>query len=86
MLSVLIPTYAYDARNLVQSLHQQALETRIDFEILLLLNASDTQLVELHRELETLKEVKLLELPTMAARSVARNFLARQAKYDYEIF
>jgi GT2 family glycosyltransferase len=86
MLSILIPTYYYNATHLVQDLHQQAVETGIDFEILLLINGSDTQSLEFHRNLETLKGVKLLELPTMAARSVARNFLAGQAKYDYLLF
>jgi glycosyltransferase involved in cell wall biosynthesis len=86
MLSILIPTYYYDATSLVRSLHQQVLETGIDFEILLLINGSDTQSVELHRQLEALERVKMLELPTIAARSVARNFLAGQAKYDYLLF
>ena len=86
MLSILIPTYYYDASRLVADLHRQALDADIDFEILLLLNASDAQSLENHRHLETLKGVKLLELPTIAARSVSRNFLAGQAKYDYLLF
>ena len=86
MLSVLIPTYYYNAAPLVQHLHQQAIETGVDFEILLLINGSDAESVTFHRKLEELKGVKILELPTIAARSVARNFLAGQAKYDYLLF
>ena len=86
MLSILIPAYYYDATSLVRNLHQQAVETGIDFELLLLINGSDTQSVELHRRLEEADRVKVLELPTMAVRSVARNFLAGQAKYDYLLF
>ncbi|MCL2131493.1 MAG: glycosyltransferase [Lentimicrobiaceae bacterium] len=86
MLSILIPTYYYNVTNLVQRLHQQAVGEGIDFEILLLLNGSDTELVAVHQALNSLQGVKLLELPTMAARSVARNFLAGQAKHDYLLF
>ena len=86
MLSVLIPTYYYDASHLVRDLHEQAVAAGIDFEILLLINGSDAQSVDNHRSLDTLQGVKILELPTMAARSVARNFLAGQAKYDYLLF
>ena len=86
MLSILIPTYYYDATLLVENLHQQAVETGIDFEIVLLINESDNQSVAMHRRLEEWEKVKILELPTMATRSVARNFLAGQAKYDYLLF
>ena len=86
MLSILIPTYYYDTTHLVQNLHQQAVAAGIDFEILLLINGSDAQSVKIHRTLETKDEVKILELPTMATRSVARNFLAGQAKYDFLLF
>jgi len=86
MLSILIPTYYYDVTRLVQNLHRQAVEASIDFEIVLLINGSDTQSVDNHRKLKEQNEIKILELPTMAARSVARNFLAGQAKYDYLLF
>ena len=86
MLSILIPTYYYNATDLVRGIHRQAVKTSINFEILLLINGSDEKSVELHRPLEELKGVKILELPTMAVRSVARNFLAGQAKYDYLLF
>lgn len=86
MLSILIPTYYYDATRLVENLYQQAAASGIDFELLLLINSSDNQSVETHRRLEEWEKVKILELPTMAGRSVARNFLAGQAKYDYLLF
>lgn len=86
MLSILIPIYNYNAVDLIQKLHQQAVKADISFEILLLLNGSDAASINLHRKLEKLEGVKILQLPTMAARSVARNFLAGQAKEDYLLF
>lgn len=87
MLSILIPIYNYNAVSLVRNLHQQANKENIDFEILLLDDASDNTC---HREenavLKELSKTKLFELPTKAGRAIARNFLAGQAQYDYLIF
>ncbi|MBP5412748.1 MAG: glycosyltransferase family 2 protein [Bacteroidales bacterium] len=87
MLSILIPIYNYDARELVRSLHNQATEANIEFEILLLDDASEnTDLRTNNQVLKNIPNVTLLELPTKAGRSVARNFLAGQAKYPYLLF
>jgi len=86
MLSILIPIYYYDATKLVKSLHQQAVETGIEFEMLLLINSSDNQSVEWHQDLGKCKGIKIFQLPTVAVRSVARNFLAGQAKYNHLLF
>lgn len=87
MLSILIPIYNYDARLLVQQLHQQALSAGIEYEILLLDDASDnTQLSEGNRCLKELSNVTIFELPTKAGRAVARNFLAGEAKYNHLLF
>lgn len=87
MLSILIPIYNYDARNLVQTLHAQATKANINFEILLLDDASEnTELRQDNQILKSMPFVSLLELPTKAGRSVARNFLAGQAKYDHLLF
>ncbi|MDR1792968.1 MAG: glycosyltransferase family 2 protein [Bacteroidales bacterium] len=87
MLSVLIPIYNYNAVQLVENLHQQAVDAKIEFEILLLDDLSEnTECRWNNLELRTLKHVTLFELPTKAGRAVARNFLAGQAKYDYLLF
>lgn len=87
MLSILIPIYNYNAVSLVRSLHNQAEILNIDFEILLLDDASDNTLSrEENAVLKELSYTKLFELPTKAGRSIARNFLAGQAQYDYLLF
>ena len=75
MLSILIPIYNYDARELVRTLHKQASQANIEFEILLLDDASEnTDLRANNQILKNTPNVTLLELPTKAGRSVARNF------------
>ncbi|MDY0016002.1 MAG: glycosyltransferase family 2 protein [Bacteroidales bacterium] len=87
MLSILIPIYNYNAVALVRSLHAQAVKLAIDFEILLLDDASDnTQSREENAVLKELSHTVLYELPTKAGRSIARNFLAGHAQYDYLLF
>ncbi len=87
MLSILIPIYNYDTRLLVQQLHQQALTAGIEFEILLLDDASDNENVcHINQQLKKLPSVTLFELPTKAGRAVSRNFLAGQAKYNHLLF
>lgn len=87
MLSILIPIYNYNAVGLVNTLHTQAEKASINFEILLLDDASDNTLSrEENSVLKKLSYTKLFELPTKAGRSVARNFLAGQAQYDYLLF
>ena len=62
MLSILIPIYNYNAVSLVRNLHQQANKENIDFEILLLDDASDNTC---HREenavLKELSKTKLFD-------------------------
>ena len=40
MLSILIPTYNYNITRLVVDLHQQALDTYVDFEIIVIEDGS----------------------------------------------
>lgn len=87
MLSILIPIYNYNAVALVHRLHAQAVKLAINFEILLLDDASDnTQSREENAVLKELSHTVLYELPTKAGRSIARNFLAGHAQYDYLLF
>ncbi|HBY67061.1 MAG TPA: glycosyl transferase family 2, partial [Flavobacteriaceae bacterium] len=43
MLSILIPTYNYDVTELVNTLHQQCLQAKLTFEILVLDDASHNE-------------------------------------------
>ena len=86
MLSILIPVYNYNAVDLVKKLHEQASTAGIPFEILLLDDNSDDNCKRDNLVLRDFPNTTLFELPTKAGRSIARNYLAGQAKYDYLLF
>lgn len=85
-LSIIIPLYNHDAVGLVKSLYRQSVDAGILFEILLFDDQSDAVYQPKIDELETIPHVKVFRLPSKAGRSVARNFLAAQARYDYCLF
>ena len=85
MLSILIPTYYYDATLLVQNLHQQAIEASIDFEIVVAEDGSIFFLEE-NKKIESLSNVKYEILKKNIGRSAIRNYLADKAKYEYLLF
>ena len=60
-LSICIPIYNYDVRAVVKELNLQANNAGVDFEILLLDDAS-TIFKEENRELADIENVKLVEL------------------------
>lgn len=85
-LSILIPVYNHDVVDFVKELYRQSAEADILFEILLFDDQSDEVYKEKNAILQTLPNVKVFTLPSKAGRSVARNFLAAQARYDYCLF
>ena len=85
-LSILIPLYNHDVVPLITDLHRQVTATGAAFEILLLDDQSDAGYEEKNSLLSAFQQVKMYKLPSKAGRSVARNFLAAQAKYDYFLF
>ncbi len=86
MLSILIPTYNFDAEKLIFDLHEQAEKERIKFEIIIADDASDKVFRNINKETETLHNVKYIQLSKNSGRSKIRNFLAEQAKYKYLLF
>jgi hypothetical protein len=86
MLSALIPVYNYDVRELVNELHKQMSIENIEFEILLIDDASDNQYKELNRELSGLTHLTYIEEKFNLGRSKIRNKLARISKYNNLIF
>lgn len=82
MLSILIPVYNYDVRELVENLHQQAMDTRVDFEIVVIDDASDDEFRKINTEIQSLRYINYLEEKINLGRSKIRNKLARLAKYD----
>ena len=85
-LSILIPLYNHNAVAFVKELYRQSAEAGILFEILILDDQSDAEYKAENAVLQTLPNVKVFNLPSKVGRSVARNFLASQARYDYCLF
>ena len=85
-LSIIIPLYNHDSVGLVRSLCRQSEEAGIRYEVLLFDDQSDEIYKEKNEVLKELPNVRFFTLPSKAGRSVARNFLAAQASYDYCLF
>jgi glycosyltransferase involved in cell wall biosynthesis len=85
MISILIPTYNYDITQLVTDLHQQAVESTVDFEIIVMEDGSTLYLEE-NNKVNKLEFCRHLILQKNTGRSAIRNKLADQAKYDHLLF
>jgi glycosyltransferase involved in cell wall biosynthesis len=85
MLSVLIPCYNFEVLSLVEKIHKQATALRIPFEIIVLDDASPICFLE-SRTINKLENCKYTILEKNIGRSAARNFLAKEAKYEWMLF
>ena len=85
MLSILIPTYNYDVTRLVTELHRQALNTYVDFEILVMEDGS-TQFLEENKAISNLQFCHYTSLSHNIGRSAIRNRLADEARYGHLLF
>ena len=87
MLSILIPTYNYNTLLLVKTLQQQAIESKVVFEILALDDAStDKQCSVENKKINALDHCSFLENEKNIGRTATRNILAKKAKYDWLLF
>lgn len=86
MLSILIPVYNFDVTRLVKILNSQANTADIDFEIIIVDDASEESFKIRNRALKELKKVKYLEEPENLGRSRIRNKLADLSSYNYMLF
>lgn len=85
MISILIPTYNFNITQLVTDLHQQALNSYTDFEIIVMEDGSEKE-VESNRLINELVNCKHIVLKENVGRSAIRNKLAEEAKYDHLLF
>ncbi|MGL4332149.1 MAG: glycosyltransferase family 2 protein, partial [Bacteroidales bacterium] len=85
MLSILIPVYNRDVRELVISLNKQANELGVPYEIICIDDCS-TRYKEENREIKKIDNCLLTELDANAGRSEIRNRLIESAKYPYLLF
>ncbi|WP_138433115.1 glycosyltransferase family 2 protein [Winogradskyella algicola] len=85
MLSILIPTYNYDVEPLVKELHQQANDCTIEFEIIVLDDASSVRSYDI-TSLTSLNKVRVEVSNKNIGRSAARNKLANLSSYENLLF
>lgn len=85
MLSVLIPTYNHNITRLVTDLHQQAMETYVDFEIIVVEDGS-TLFVNENKTVADFEFCRHIILDKNTGRSAVRNRLADEARYNHLLF
>lgn len=86
MLSILIPIYNQDVRQLVVSLAEQCKKCGINYQILCFDDASKPRYRKRNRSVETIFGVSYLEFGKNMGRSRIRNKLGFNAMYDNMIF
>ena len=85
MISILIPTYNYNITHLVTDLHQQAMETYVDFEIIVVEDGS-TLSIEENKTVADFEFCRYIILDDNIGRSAVRNKLADEARYNHLLF
>lgn len=86
MISILIPVYNFDVRQLVRDLHVQLLAAGAPFEIICLDDGSDEAFKIQNRELLNSSTFHYEELAHNLGRARIRNALAAKAQYPYLLF
>jgi glycosyltransferase involved in cell wall biosynthesis len=86
MLSVLIPIFNFDCRNFIRSIHDQATDCNIPFEIRCYDDGSEHHFRELNKQVAQLPHVVYREMADNMGRSGIRNLLATDSAYDNLLF
>lgn len=86
MLSVLIPTYNWNALQLVRKVQTLLEKEGCLYEILVLDDASKSQLNVFNKEINQLPNCSFNEVSVNLGRSKIRNVLAEKAAYDWLLF
>ncbi|MBN2611548.1 MAG: glycosyltransferase [Bacteroidales bacterium] len=86
MISVLIPVFNFDVSELVRELSRQAVSAGIEFEIILIDDASEKIFRDLNSKLASNNHVKYSEEPENIGRSKIRNKLAGMAAFPHLLF
>ncbi len=86
MLSILIPIYNQDVRNLAYTLAKQCMKQNINFQILCFDDFSQEKYRLKNRELASMMNINYTELPENLGRSKIRNWLGKSAYFDYLLF
>lgn len=87
MLSILIPTYRFDVRKLVEEILRQAEHMGLsDYEILVFDDHSPLATREKNRPVGQLDRVLYVEMARNTGRAQLRNYLAQQSIYPHLLF
>lgn len=86
MLSICIPVYNVDVRQLVLQLYEQCLSSSSAFEIIIQDDASDPKYRALNTELDAREDIHYHQLHTNIGRAQIRNAFLPLAQYDYMLF
>lgn len=86
MLSVLIPTYNYNAFFLVDKIYQQLIVAQITFEIICFDDGSKSELNAENEKINSFENSRFKVLENNIGRSAIRNLLAKEATYKWLLF
>ncbi|MEO8934166.1 MAG: glycosyltransferase, partial [Xanthomarina sp.] len=86
MLSILIPTYHYNAYPLAKELEKQALQADIVFELICVDDGSFSELNTENQKINSLTNCLFIEAKKNIGRTATRKFLAEQAQYNWLLF
>lgn len=86
MLSVLIPTYNYNAFFLVDKIYQQLILAQITFEIICFDDGSKSELNAENEKINSFENSRFKVLENNIGRSAIRNLLAKEATYKWLLF
>ncbi|WP_191859307.1 glycosyltransferase family 2 protein [Hanstruepera ponticola] len=86
MLSILIPTYNYNAYPLAEKLVTQSLVLGINFELSCMDDGSNSNLNTENQKINTLECAEFIISEKNVGRTATRQILAQNAKYDWLLF
>ncbi len=86
MLSILIPVYNFNVVELVKSLNSQANQAKVDFEIIVIDDASEEKYKKTNRRIADIPHIKYFEEKENLGRSRIRNKLADLSSYQHLLF
>ena len=86
MISILIPVYDVDVRDLVQELHDQGNSLEVPFEIICIDDASKPAIQQCNGSIGKLEHCNYTTQKINIGRAKIRNLLAEQAQFPYLLF
>lgn len=86
MISILIPIYNYNVTHFVETLYQQGKASGINFEIILMDDASTDNFRKINLQWQAKPEISYIQLEQNVGRAKIRNLLAEKAQYDFLLF